>query len=348
MAHFRKLFWGLLLLDLTLCNLHCAFLGYFLLALGAAGLAPVSRQFRRAAVLSWAGLIWCLISVWLPDLVRIGGPQVGEDTLVHPSVRLLIDCLLIWWLAGGIAEYTVARGRPELARRAAHLRIAYLVLSLGTALCLFSGRVAPNQYVTFNDPFGWVLFWLLAWLVWLVMILRLVAQVRREVAVQDEPAAGETDRPWQYSLRTLLLMPLVVWLLMMACFPKLMTGDFCNVRIEKLSVDKDGQMKVNLITRTSSGTETRKRFLPNGGGSEGSGRNFPAWPYDGGSGFGFTLNPDRTPMTAQQMRARLLVEQGKTYRVVPGKPLYFYDFRDKEGIRNCGYLEVEPGSRLGF
>ena len=60
MAHFRKIFWGLPLICLTLHNIHCAALGYFLLALGAVGLTPVSPRFRRAAVLSWVGAIWSL------------------------------------------------------------------------------------------------------------------------------------------------------------------------------------------------------------------------------------------------------------------------------------------------
>ena len=118
MAHFRKLLWGLLLLDLTLCSLHCAALAISS-ALGAGGRA-VSPQFRRAAVLSWAGLIWCLVSAWLPDLAVIGNPMVRDDSFLYWIVRMPIDCLLIWVLAGGIAEYTVAHGRPELARRAAH------------------------------------------------------------------------------------------------------------------------------------------------------------------------------------------------------------------------------------
>ena len=123
-----------------------------------------------------------------------------------------------------------------------------------------------------------------------------------------------------------------------------MTGDFCNVRIYELVIHENGQAEMSVVTRTSSGTTTRSRFLPGGGGGESSGGGFPLRPRRGFDMFYFTLNPDRAPMTAQKMRDRLLVEQGKTYRVVPGKPLYFYDFTDEAGIRNCGYLEVEPAT----
>jgi hypothetical protein len=33
---------------------------------------------------------------------------------------------------------------------------------------------------------------------------------------------------------------------------------------------------------------------------------------------------------------------------VPGKPLYFYDFKDRKGERRCSYIEVVPGNRLGL
>ncbi len=34
--------------------------------------------------------------------------------------------------------------------------------------------------------------------------------------------------------------------------------------------------------------------------------------------------------------------------MAPGKPLCLFDFKDKNGVRHSRYLEVEPGSRLGF
>ena len=51
-------------------------------------------------------------------------------------------------------------------------------------------------------------------------------------------------------------------------------------------------------------------------------------------------------MTEPQSRS-LLVEQGRTNRVYR-KNRFFYDFKGKDGTRHYGYVEVEPGKRLGF
>jgi hypothetical protein len=346
MNHFRKIFWGLLLLDLTLCDVRCAALAYLLLALGAAGLVPASRRFRTAAVLGWAGLIWCLVSVWLLDLAVVGQPRIDDDSILYTNVRTLIDCGLIWVLLGGIAQYTDDRGRRDFARRAGQLRIAYLVIAFAGLLPdSIIARGAPPGFSTATGSFALVCF--VAWLVWLVVALRLIYRVPREV--RYEPAADEADRPWQFSLRTLLLMPVALWLLLMAFFPKLMTGDFCDVRIDELSGRADGHVNFGYTTRTSSGTRVRELSLPD----VGTDLNHhvtrsPPWPTRGGLDGRFTLNPDRKPVTAEELRDRFLVEQGGTYRVAPGKPLYFYDFKDANGARNCRYLVVEPGSRLGF
>ncbi|MGO8688131.1 MAG: hypothetical protein ACLQLG_00710 [Thermoguttaceae bacterium] len=187
----------------------------------------------------------------------------------------------------------------------------------------------------------------LAWIVWAVIALCFIYLVRSDAPYR--PAADETDRRWQFSLRTLLLLPLWLWLLLMACFPKLMTGDFCNVRIDKLSVHTDGHVRFSYTKRTSGGTGMNVRFVPGGGGIYSSGSSFPrVGPSQGTDEYGFYLHRDGIPMTERAVRDCLLVEQGRTYRVVPEKPLFFYDFKGKDGTRHYGYVEVEPGKRLGF
>ena len=294
------------------------------------------------------GLIWGLISAWLIDLVAIRDSMNGDYSVLYLSVRTLIDCLLVWTLAGGIAEYADVHYRHDLAGRAVYLRAAYLALCIGAMIWLLSGGASRNQLAASSLLIFPAAFWGIAWIVWLVMILRLVGRVRREVAAHDELLALDAARPWQYSLRTLMLTPLALWLLLMACFPKLMTGDFCTIRIEKLSIHDNGQVELNYITRTSSGTTERERCLPGGGGGSGSGSSFPiAWPCEGSSGSSFTLSLDGSRLTAREIRRCFLVEQGGAPRGAR-KPLYFYDYTDKAGTRNCSYLEVEHGSRLGF
>ena len=138
-------------------------------------------------------------------------------------------------------------------------------------------------------------------------------------------------------------MPLVLWLLLLACFPKLMTGDFCKVRIEELSVDGGGQVRTTFLIRISSGTHTR------GYGNSFAWSGFPPWPTTGCelSGLGGS-DLHKSSVSAEELYRHLLVAEGRTYRVVPGKPLYFYDFKSKDGVRHSCHLEVVPGSRLGF
>ena len=346
MAQFRKIFWGLLLINLTVtCCGHAMSRGpgYVVLALGAGGLASVSPRFRRASRLCWVALAWLLLSVWLFDLLRIGDPMTGVDALLYPAVHALIDCLLVWALFGGIGDYARHYGCPALAVRALRVRAAYVVVAGGTLLAQIACP-EPNGQLAVPIIIG-----VIAWIVWLVAALGLIHRMRRVIAVHNEMTQEDAAWPWQFSLRTLLLLPVALWLLLLACFPKLATGDFCNVKIKEASVRDDGQVEIAYATRTSSDTTRVEKLLPSGGGGSARASMGPvAWPMDGSSTLCFSLNPDRIPLRAQEIRDRLLVEEGKTYRVVPGKPLYFYDFKSKDGTRQCGYLEVTAGSRLGL
>jgi hypothetical protein len=347
------IFWGLLLVSLSVAQNEpglLAGLGYVLLARGAGGLAPLSRWFGRAAALSWAALAWMLATPWLFDVVMTRHPIIGEDQTLYLAVRALIDVFLVWTLFGGIGEYAACHNCPDLSARAWRRGVAYAVFPLGVLLV----RSADPLPAIFVVP---AIIFVLAWALWIVMALFLVHRVRTRLAVRDEATRKDARRPWQFSLRTLLLAPVVLWLLLLACFPKLLTGDFCNVRIDKLSVSEGGQVEIVCSTRTSSGTTEVSEFLPSGGSSiSDSGcfapwpcrGGFPAWPCHGGFGHDSRFYSDGAPLTTGEIRARLLVQQGKTYRVVPGKPLYFYDFKDRKGERHCSYIKVVPHNRLGL
>ena len=258
MNHFRKIFWGLLVANAMAPpageTAYFRGLGYLLLALGAGGLAPLWRQMRWAAALSWVALGWSLASVWLGDLLATAGPVVGDDPVVFTG-RTLIQCALTWALLGGIAEYAAGHGRLDLARRASHCRAPYVVLAL-VAIWL---QFADGQPHGDQRPAWWAVF-SVPWVIWLLVVLDLVHRVRREVASGDEEFRVRANRPWQYSLRTLLLAPVALWFLMLAFFPKLVTGDFCNVRIDRFSVEDRGQGRYDI--HLSYSTRHVKRHVP--------------------------------------------------------------------------------------
>ena len=236
---------------------------------------------------------------------------------------------------------------PHCAGHAARLRIAFVVLSLAALAWQFLVAAAGDRWLVAAAMPPCVSRWVTSWIVWAVIALCFIYLVRSDVPYR--PAADEADRPWQFSLRTLLLLPLWLWLLLLACFPKLMTGDFCNVRIDVLSVHASGQAYSSYTRRSSSGTGVRGRLLPDSGGGYSASGSLPmTWASPKVTQWGFSLNPDRIPMAPRAMHDRLLVEQGRTYRVVPGKPLCVCDFKGKDGTRNCFYIEVLPRKRLGF
>lgn len=299
-------------------------------------------------MLSWTGLIWLLVSVWLFDLFLIGDPVTDNGGVLYFSVPTIIDCLLVWSLLSGICDYVTHHGSYALRARALHLRAANVILSIGTMPLqfvfpgVFGGYFTPNPINPICGTVG------IVWIVWLVMVLNLVYRVGHEIVAGDDMPREDSGRPWQYSLRILLLTPVVLWLIILACFPKLMTGDFCYVRIDRLTVHENGYVDIACSTRTSSGTFEEQRSLPNNGGGEGSHGGFPAWPGRGSFTSSLNLCSDGHPLNVKEIRDRLLIEQGKSYRVVPGKPLFFYDFKAKDGTRYCDYIEVTPVNRLGL
>ena len=125
---------------------------------------------------SWAGLSWILVSVWLLDLLGIGDPMAGQNSVLYPAIGTLIDSLLVWALFGGIGEYVTGRGPAEIALRASRLRVSFAVLA---TLALLS-RIALPESSGLHDVA--ILIGLIAWIVWLVLSLRLVHRVRTEIA----------------------------------------------------------------------------------------------------------------------------------------------------------------------
>ena len=170
-ARLGQLFWGLLLVifDFRLSDLDLLpdFLGYIIVAVGAAGLIEASARFRTARNLSWA----------LAFLSVAGLFFVRDVSVVLGLINTALDCAMVWYLLGGVMDISTAKGRPDLAGQASNRRVAYLAL---TCVVTLVGLAAGGGRVAGGLP---VVLVAVTMLVLVVMILRLIYRVRHEVAI---------------------------------------------------------------------------------------------------------------------------------------------------------------------
>lgn len=161
---FGRIFWGLLfvILDISInqFDLLPDFIGYILVAVGARGLVATSSRFGTASTLSW---ILTLLSL-------MGFFTSGDVATLLGIVNLIVDCAMMWTLLGGVIEFTASNDRLDLAERASHRRIAYVVLLCTVTFIGFLGRGAP------------VVIMAVTLVVLVIMILHLIHRVRYEVA----------------------------------------------------------------------------------------------------------------------------------------------------------------------
>lgn len=134
-VYFAYIFWGLLLVffDFNFNGFDVLpdGIGFALIGFGAAGLATRSPHFLTAS-----SLCWLLVVAWVIEFFVSGvaGRMFGV-------LATLLNLAMHWTLLGGVIDVAVAHTRPDLATRAAHRRLAYVVigvLSLTVSL-LFEG-----------------------------------------------------------------------------------------------------------------------------------------------------------------------------------------------------------------
>ncbi len=178
-TRFGQIFWGLLVVILDLrvrgFDLLPDFVGYILVAVGAGGLIGASRQFATVRMMSWV-----LAGMSLLSLFRLGRFGIGLALVI-----LVVDCVMMWSLLGGVMEFTAARQRPELAQQAAQRRLIYLALKGVAALVMLLALVLPKV----AGLLGLVLF--LCSVALLVLILHLLYRVRYEVARDQAPGGSD-------------------------------------------------------------------------------------------------------------------------------------------------------------
>lgn len=170
-AHFNfgRIFWGelLVLLDLRIngFDLLPDVIGYILIALGCRGLADDSPKFVTASMWSWLLAAASLIAYIVE----------GEFELVFGLIFVAIECVMVWFLLGGIIDFVRERGRTDLAEVAGVRRFAYILMMCVTMLAVVTAQNARS--LAFVAVLGGVIT-----LVVLVMILHLIYRVRHEVA----------------------------------------------------------------------------------------------------------------------------------------------------------------------
>ena len=132
-SSFSKLFWGLLIVIFDFAingfDLLPDGIGYLLVAWGCQGLISGSSQFKLAQMLSIA-----LCVLW-----AVGFLIDGSLSTPFGIVVVVINCLMIWYLLGGIVELAEARQNADLASKANHRRIIYTALMVVIQIISLTG-----------------------------------------------------------------------------------------------------------------------------------------------------------------------------------------------------------------
>lgn len=125
---FSQIFWGLLLviLDLSINRIDILpdFIGYIFVALGCGTLASASNRFNIASKLSWLLVILRIFLLF----------SEGRAPAAMRYTETALDCTMIWFLLGGIMDFSLSKHRADLAVSAARRRIAYVVLGIITTV----------------------------------------------------------------------------------------------------------------------------------------------------------------------------------------------------------------------
>jgi hypothetical protein len=168
---FGYVFWGLILtvLDFKInqFDLLPDFIGYALVAFGAAGLSKLSPEFLTACGLSVMLAMCDLISLVIPtDLDWFG------------IVVTLLSAMMMWMLLGGVRAIALQRERHDLAARAEKLRLWYvglMLLSMALTLIVRETRGDGTFFI--------VVALVVAALTVMILILLLIYRARNELSV---------------------------------------------------------------------------------------------------------------------------------------------------------------------
>lgn len=162
------LFWGLLLVILDFSinkfDLLPDGIGYVLVGIGCGGLITLSHLFKAAKTIAFIlAVLWLIGFIIHGDLARFYG-----------ITMTVLNCILLWQILGGIAEFAMKHKRVDLATRAHHRRIAYVVIMASATSLSFLLAGSRNA-----GPIA--LLFVVALIVLMVMILHLIHRTKVEL-----------------------------------------------------------------------------------------------------------------------------------------------------------------------
>jgi hypothetical protein len=167
---FGYVFWGLILtfLDFKInqFDLLPDFIGYALVAFGAAGLSKLSPEFLTACGLSVMLAVCDVITLVIPT-----------DTGWFGIAVTLFSALMMWTLLGGVRAIALKRERPDLAARAEKLRLWYVGL-----MFLYMGLALVAREVSGGAAFLIVAL-VIASVTVMILILLLIYRARNGLSV---------------------------------------------------------------------------------------------------------------------------------------------------------------------
>ena len=171
----------------------------------------------------------------------------------------------------------------------------------------------------------------------------------------EQPASSRVWFRFRFRLRTLLIAPLVVVALLLAAFPKLVTGDFLEVDVISIENVGNGTLQIELATTISSGTAWRAVMEMDGGPFRSMGTTgkrwtgtIPTWPKHNSIVVELVVSRDRLPPKIDDIQDVIIINDEDTYDVTPNLSLVVARAEDVNGNEGSCRLEVVPGNRLGW
>jgi hypothetical protein len=146
-----------------------------------------------------------------------------------------------------------------------------------------------------------------------------------------------------------VLLLLLIAMLVLLAYPRILTGHFCDLTFVSIEIQLDTQVHLRYRQYASDGTDVLQETSVNGHMGSRTGwvhHGFLGRPSVYESDFRFPLasgEEQRQGATASpEMRRRLLVEQGRTYRLREGERFVYFRNVEPNGTVRERSFEIHP------